>query len=135
MFSLRLFFTLTIMALLLVPAAAQTRLPETPAGQRLGEYLKAFNSGDSKVLRGFMKNHAARPEAEEATEDKLAFIMKDLGKLEVFEVLTAEEQQVMIIAKAAKGKWVALWCQVEAATSHKITGFRLDLTSPPNGQK
>ena len=135
MFLQRLFFSLTVLALLLLPAEAQTRLSDTPAGQRLSDYLKAFNSGDAKVLREFMKNLDARPGAEEEAEDKLAFILKDLGKLEVFRILAVENQQVTIIAKAEKGKWVSLWCQVEAAAAHKITGFRFELASPPDGQQ
>jgi len=42
---------------------------------------------------------------------------------------------IKVIAKTRKGKWVWIWCEVEPAAPHKITGFRLEPTAPPDGQQ
>src|SRR5262245_60689814 len=130
------FFAYSMFTLAVSQNETTPRLPDTPAGRQIAGYLKAFNSGDSKTLREYMAKNDARTDldasAESATEDKVALIMKDLGTLEVFRVEESKDHRVSLIAKTRKGKWIWIWCEVELAAPHKITGFRLEPTAPPD---
>src|SRR5262245_60431813 len=58
------------------PPVETIKLPDTPAGKTLGEFLKAFNTGDLETLKRFHKEHGGD---EENAQQDLGFYRQSGG--------------------------------------------------------
>jgi len=118
------------------PAAAQTanapspRLPDGPAGERLGAFLEAFASGDETRLRAFIEtSYAPAALADRPAADRAAFLRKvfqDQGALRIEKVETTAAASIdAVVVGAASGRRLRLHLAVEPAPPHKILGVGL----------
>jgi hypothetical protein len=121
----------------LVPLTAQeVKLPSTTAGQRLADYLKAYNSNDDRQMREYFANHVA-PEALErrpvgARLQVFREMRDEFGNFELRRVTQASDSSVTIIVRTAKGGWLEIGFECEPQPPHKLLGLRVEDTEPPD---
>lgn len=133
-FCLSLFLTFCLSLLLCLVAAAQEagapRLPETEAGRRVAEYLRAFNSGDEQQVRRFFDEHVAAEALRRRPADERVGVYREmrgrLGSLTPRRVTGASAEAVTIVAETKGGEWVQITFMFEAAPPHKLLGLRIE---------
>jgi hypothetical protein len=97
--------------------AQSPELPDTPAGKLVAAYLKAFNSGDDKVMTEYFTNYLAKsvlPKAPLAERLKRYRNMYDeLQGLEFQRVLDTGSSSIKVLAKTKGGGRVTLTFELE----------------------
>ncbi|HEU4417890.1 MAG TPA: serine hydrolase domain-containing protein, partial [Planctomycetota bacterium] len=112
---------------LVVPAAAQVEMPETPAGRQFTRWLDLFNRGEKKPLEDFLEaNHpSGRARAMQLREMTGGF---DLIKIEDASTATKITGVVKGRASSSYGRFEL---EVEAAEPHKFNGFSINVIPRP----
>lgn len=97
---------------LFAATAAALSLADSPAGSLVGEYLKAFNSGDEKMMREFLQTNVAPAAlAQRPLETRLTAMMSifnDLRGLALQQVTAITDSTTTIIARAQTGMFFEL---------------------------
>jgi C-terminal processing protease CtpA/Prc len=118
------------------PAAPQTtapvedglKLPNTPAGNTFGEFMRAFNTGDLTALRRFHEEHGGNP--ENAQKD-IGFYEQS-GGLKLHRVISSSEHAIEVLAQAQKDEsWLSFAISVAALPPNGITDIRVRPTAAP----
>src|SRR5215510_935665 len=98
------------------------RLPGTPAGKTLGEFIRAFNTGDLGTLRRF---HKDRGGDEENARQDIEFYQQT-GGLKLHSVTRSDQFEIEILVQTKKEeRWMSLAIGVEPATPHGIADIRV----------
>src|SRR5262249_49208997 len=106
-------------------------LPDTPAGKTLGEFIKAFNTGDLETLKRFHKEHGG--DEENARQDMGCF--QQPGGLRLHSERRWDRSGIEVLAKTKKDeKWVSFAIGVEPQAPHGITDIRVRPASAPEGK-
>jgi hypothetical protein len=75
--------------------AGGAEIPDTPAGKRAAAFLKAFNSGDQKVMREFHASNASPSVLNKASPDELSKMdsrfYEESGGMEAKKVLESSD--------------------------------------------
>jgi CubicO group peptidase (beta-lactamase class C family) len=117
--------------------AASVAIPDTPAGQRLREWLAAFNTGSRDSLRLFVKAHQAPPPNDTLPAD--AIVNRQQGLFRQTQGFTLRRidastpERVTATAQARlTGAWMAFGLSVSADSLHRVMGmgFRNTLAPP-----
>jgi CubicO group peptidase (beta-lactamase class C family) len=96
-------------------------LPATPAGQRMQDFLRAFNGNDAAALEKLHANSPAPDRAKQRAERDRTF-RQDHGSLELLAVPKATEQEVTILARGDLTEMVfEISLQVEKDPPHRLT--------------
>ena len=128
--------------LLVVSSTAQTpesaRLTDTPQGQLVIAYVKAFNSGDEKVMREFIANNVAATALQQRPLEARLGIYREMrgnmGTIDVRRILAARDSEVAVLVQTRQGEWRELTFMLEPAPSQKLMGIRVqDADSPETG--
>ena len=111
-------------------AGSGAKLPETPAGRRLGGWLAAFNSTDRESIRRFNLDSLAAANLDqlkrEGRTDIYWRVAEMSGGLEVARVESFSDVEVVAEAKMRRGGgWARIELAVEPGRPHKITRLRL----------
>jgi CubicO group peptidase (beta-lactamase class C family) len=111
------------------------RLPETDAGRRVAEYVKAFNTGDEQRMGAFIAEHVA-PEAlaRRGADERLQVyrqMREGMGALEARRVLEARADRVNVLFETRTGRWVEIGFMFEPSPPHKLIGLRIEDAEPP----
>jgi len=146
--NLKNFTRLLLLILISIPAVIghtsnSSELPDTPAAKRVAAFVKAFNTGDPKVMREFHTNNAADGVLSGHSADELSQMdsqmFEDFGGFDLRRVVESSTTSITVLLQARKGQWLEMRCEVEAASPHKIAGLGLqpveapkDLNSKPN---
>ena len=103
--------------------AAQTQVPDTPAGHQLSAWLEAFNRGDRNNLREFLQKNY--PSGLERLDRDVQFREMtggfDFKKLEESTLVKV----VALVQERASDQFARLTLEVEAAEPHPITSLGL----------
>jgi hypothetical protein len=103
-------------------------LPDTPAGKTLGEFVRAFNTGDLEALRRFHREHGGDP--GNADEDMGFF--QESGGLILHSVLRAATTEIEVLAQSKKGgRWLNFSIEVGANPPHSIDNIRVQPAAAP----
>lgn len=130
--------------LFVAPVMAQTaaapQLPNTPVGQRVAAYIKAFNSGDEQLMRAFLAENVSPHGLQRRSLDERVGIYKQMrGNMETMElrrVLEANDSAVTVLIQTKKGQWFEIGFQFEAESPHKLLSLRVeDREAPPAGSQ
>ncbi len=119
-------------------AIAQTPLPNTPAGKRIADYVRAFNSGDATRMLEFQKSNMGAAALQRRTDAErqqmYQQIYGNLGSLELKRVIEATNDAITVLFFAKNQMWVTLSFEFEAQPPHKIAGigFEADSNPPPD---
>ena len=118
------------------PTASAT-IPDTPAGQRLREWLAAFNTGSRDSLRRNVAQHSAPPPNDTVAVDRI--VDRQLGlfrqtqglALRRIDASTADRITATVQAKIT-GAWMLVGLSVTADSLHRVLGmgFRNALAPP-----
>ncbi len=121
-----------------VRTAAQFTLPDTPAGRRVADYIKAFNSGDEKVMREFfVNNFSADALKQRPVEPRLEVYRQvhgNRGRLEPRRVLKADASAIAVLFQAKGGEWMTITFTSEPQPPHLLLGLRFEDAEPPAGE-
>jgi CubicO group peptidase (beta-lactamase class C family) len=117
------------MLLFVSACSAQTKFPDTPAGNQAAGWLEAFNSGNRERLRDFLqKNYPTRAEQ---VDQEMGFREMTGG----FELRKVEESSptklVALVQEGISDQFARLTLEVEGAGQHRITSLELWTTSRP----
>lgn len=138
LFLLSLFCLTVLMGSAVLLQAAAPQLPTGSGGQRVSDYLKAFNSGDESIMRGYFEANVA-PEAlkRRSVAERLTIYreMRDnLKTLTLHRVLAASDSSVEALLQAGNGEWLDCSFMLDPAADQKLLGIRIEQTDPPSEQ-
>lgn len=129
-----------LLALALAPSAAgqKAKLPDTPAGKRLGELFAAIASNDAAHWRKFAAEGHAKTFLEKRTLDDVVAMLQNMHERQGgFDLVKVEKSEAHEISVQARNKeesrlfWIDL--KVEPKEPHGIVGVGLD-TEPPGSR-
>lgn len=105
-------------------------LSDTPAGQKVEAYFKAFNSGDTTVMKEYILHRFAQRMLKDAPmNQRLQRYQQFYGmthELTLQNVVTLRENHVKTIVKAGDGKMLAMMFDFEMDEPHGIIAISLD---------
>jgi D-alanyl-D-alanine carboxypeptidase len=113
-------------------------LPETPAGQQVAAYLKAFNSGDEQLMRAFLaENVATRALARRSVDERVGVYRQMRANMETMtlkRVLETRADFVSVLVETKKGGLFEIGFQFEQDAPHKFMGLRVEELDAPQQQ-
>src|SRR5262247_1716472 len=118
------------------PSATETgdeliRLPDTPAGKSLGEFIKAFNTGDLETLKRF---HKERGGDEENAQQDIGFYQQS-GGLKLHSVTRSDQFEIEVLVQTKKDeRWVSFTIGVEPRAPYGIADIDVRPASAPDGK-
>lgn len=127
-----------LIATLPAPVAAQaTKIPQTPAGKRLGELLKAID-GDDKAKEALVQKSYGKAMRERRSMEEhlrvLNSIRNDLGGFDVAKIEKSTPTEIVVQATArANGMTFYIDLTTEDAAPHGIARLAID-TNPPGSR-
>ena len=131
---MRRFFSLLVAMVLpgLAMAAAAAELPSTPAGQVLGGYLEAVNSGSKDKLEAFIKAH--RPDRPDALE-RMLDLRWNTGGFDVYSIESSQALNVQAVLREREGntRYNRMSVTVSDGNPAVITNISLMVIPPPVG--
>ena len=105
------------------------KLPDTPAGKTLGEFIKAFNTGDLETLKRF---HKERGGDEENAQQDLGFYQRS-GGLKLHSVTRSDQFEIEVLVQTKKEeRWMSFTIGVEPQPPHGIADVRVRPASAPD---
>lgn len=133
------YFARLVLFVFVTVAVAQPKLPDTPAGKRVADYLQAFNSGNASHMLEFQKNNMATAALQRRTEAERQEMYKqiyaDLGALELRRVVAAAPDALTILFFSKNKLWAQFNFAFEATPPYKLTGIgidEVDSNAPPD---
>ncbi|SRR6266567_1084311 len=103
--------------------AAQTQLPDTPAGHQGAAWLEVFNTGDREIYRDFLQKNF--PSRAEHVDQEMGFREMTGG----FELRRVEESTptklVALVQERRSDQFARLTVEVEATEPHHIVNMDL----------
>ncbi len=140
MLSRRTVITILISAAMAAVVFAQApravELPGSEAGRRVAAYLKAFNSGDEKLMREFFANNVAPASLERRPIDARLQVYRQMrGEFQTLDprrILKADDASITLLLQAKGGNWLEVGFEFEAEPPHKLLGLRIEDADPPS---
>jgi CubicO group peptidase (beta-lactamase class C family) len=106
-------------------------LPDTPAGKTLGEFIRAFNTGDLETLKSF---HRQRGGDEENARQDMGFYQES-GGLRIHSVTRSGQFEIEVLAQMKKGeRWVSFAIGVGPQAPYEIADIRISPASAPGAK-
>src|SRR5262247_1820461 len=115
------------------PSASESggELPDTPAGKALGEFIRAFNTGDLETLKRF---HRERGGDEENARQDIEFYQES-GGLRIHSVTRSGQFEIEVLAQMKKGeRWVSFAIGVGPQAPYEIADIRISPASAPDAK-
>lgn len=123
----------------LAQSAGPVKLPESQAGQRVAAYLKAFNSGDERLMGDFFNRNISpaalqnRPVA--ARLDVYRQMRANIEAMELRRVLEAREDAVSILVQSKRGEWLKISFEFEAEAPHRFLRLGVEEGEAPKADE
>ena len=106
-------------------------MPDTPAGKALGEFIRAFNTGDLETLKRF---HRERGGDEENARQDIGFYQES-GGLRIHSVTRSAQFEIEVLAQMKKGeRWVSFAIGVGPQAPYEIADIRISPASAPGAK-
>ncbi len=106
-------------------------LPDTPAGKSLGEFIRAFNTGDLESLKRF---HRERGGDEEIARKDMEFYQES-GGLRIHSVTRSGRFEIEVLAQMKKvDRWVSFAIGVEPHAPYGIAEIRIRPAQAPGAR-
>ena len=128
-------FILILTGAFVVGAQDTVKLPDTEVGKRFAGYIKAFNSGDEKVMRDFLSKNISREGLQRRSVDERIDVYRQMrGNFTSFDVhslLETSESAITALVHTGKGEWIQLGFICEENPSHMMQAIRIEDAQPP----
>ena len=112
-------------------ATAAVKVPDTPAGKALSEFVSSFNDGGDKRKAWLQTRTTLDPEQSEGILKQDTDFLAQHGPVTVVKVPQSSATNIQAIIRHAKsGAHGHLTIDVEAASPHKITNMQLRGATP-----
>jgi hypothetical protein len=106
-------------------------LPDNAVGRLVAAYIKAFNSGDEKVMQAFLETNLAPTSlASRPMEERLKIYQRlrgELGNLNISNVVATNENGLAVTFQSATGNTAEFTFEMDSAEPHKLKGLRIEL--------
>jgi len=113
-----------------------TVLPDTPQGKLVAAYIKAFNSGDEKVMKEFFVSNVSASALAQRPLDKRLEVYREMrgnmGALDVKRLLASGSEEVTVLAQTKLNEWRKLTFFFEPGASVNLAGIRVEDADPPS---
>ncbi len=106
-------------------AGAATTLPDTPVGRAAADYLKAFASGDTSLMRSFLTTRMAP--GQRSTDERLnqyREMFAENGVMTLVGVDAASESAITMRVTGAQSGPLVITLRVENAAPYRINGIQ-----------
>ena len=107
------------------PAGAGTTLPDTPVGRAAADYLKAFDSGDTTIMRSFLTTRMAP--GQRSTDERLTQyreMFAENGAMTLVGVDAASESSVTMRVNGAQSGALVITLRIELVAPYRINGIQ-----------
>lgn len=108
-----------------------TNLPDNAVGRIVAEYIKAFNSGEEKVMQSFLETSLAKTSlAGRPMEERLKIYQRlrsDMGNLTISNVAATNEHGLAVTFQTATGNTAEFTFEMDASEAGKLKGLRIEL--------
>jgi HAMP domain-containing protein len=106
-------------------------LPDNAVGRLVAAYIKAFNSGDEKMVQAFLETNLAKASlATRPMEERLKIYQRlrgELGNLIVSSVAATNENGLAVTFQTATGNTAEFAFEMDSAEPGKLKGLRIEL--------
>ena len=104
--------------------AAQIEIPSTPAGERLGAWLTAFNKGDRGTIQSWVETNFKDPQARSV--DREVEFRNRTGGFELEKIEESNPGKISgLVKERNSGQYARFVIEVEPEPPHRIIGFGL----------
>lgn len=120
-----------------IPIDREDVIPDTPAGRQLAEFIRAYNSGDIKMLRRFVEERYAKSALEGQSSEVLAvlwdydykalsrgYVLKEIQK-------SGDYEMTALLQGRLTELWFRLTLTVEEKSPYAIMSLQVNPTPPP----
>ena len=112
----------------------QTKLPDTPQGKIVSDYLESFNSGDADKMKEFFTANLSKESLRRRPiEERLQVyrqMFNNLGGIELKEVLAVAPNSISILTKRSKGEWQRFEFEFTSQPPIKLLGVANQTAEP-----
>lgn len=136
---MRKILTFAVILCLCSFAFADSIIPDTPAGNFLNEFIKAFNSGDEQVWTDFIRQDKKAVDSIEVFNRRLELfrmIFNDLGRMELHSITEQTDYNISAIIKATSEnpqfEWVRFMIELDSLPPHDWAGVGLRPADNPD---
>ena len=116
-------------------AADSIQLSTGPAGQRVADYFKAFNSGDDQIMLNCFRTNVAPDALQRRTAEERLQTYHDMHSrfqsLELRRVLSTVDTAITTLAQAKSGDWLRITFMFDTTAAHMLTALRIEDSEPP----
>jgi CubicO group peptidase (beta-lactamase class C family) len=106
-------------------------LPDNAVGRLIAAYIKAFNSGDEKVMQAFLETTLAKTSlANRPMQERLKIYQRlrgELGNLTLSNVAATNENGLAVTFQTATGNTAEFTFELDSAEPGKLKGLRIEL--------
>lgn len=114
-------------------ALVDSRPLESPAGQRLTQWLDAYNTGDAATMLQFASLHVANPLKDQAAFGHYAEIwMKEFERFGPFQLLSVHQphgDRIIGVVRNRRGDWLRIYVYVSSDDRHKVWDLKVESLS------
>src|SRR5215204_5577515 len=136
-------FLFTIVLVFALSTAAQnanlSALSKTANGQKVLNYLSAFNSGDEQKLKNFLLENlsadALRQRPIEARMDFQRQVKSDFQSFEIKKIILTNEIEIRLLVQGKIGEWAELLFEFEKSAPNKMLGVRAMRVRMPENEE
>ncbi|HXG92243.1 MAG TPA: serine hydrolase domain-containing protein [Blastocatellia bacterium] len=116
-------------------SSGSVRLPDTEAGRRVGEYIKAFNTGE-EAIRAFIASNVSKEGLERRSLDERLNIYREMrSNMESItprRIIETSESRITILFETKRGDWFEIGFLFEPQSPHYLQGLRVEDAEPPD---
>jgi hypothetical protein len=117
------------------PQPAAVRLPDTPQGAVVAEYIRIFNAGDESAMLTFVRERMTAAARARRTEDErrktFQQLRERLGNIEVAEVTIAEPGRLDFVVKARNGVLATYTVNFDTSTPPRVDAISIEVHGTP----
>ncbi len=108
------------------PGPVRTTFPETPVGHAAADYLQAFASGDTSIMRSFLTTRMAP--GQRSTDERLTQYREmyaETGAMTLVGVDAASEAAITMRVNGARSGPLVITLRIETAAPYRINGIQV----------
>jgi hypothetical protein len=110
-------------------ASAQVKLPDTPAGKRLAEFMQAVSTGDGAKHKDFVNNSMSKELRERLHIERHLGFLKQVhdneDSVELEKVEKSSDRELVAILKSRNGGLLRIELTTDQKEPYGINGMRL----------